>query len=75
VHANITAQRKPISATAYAYVPHHNELGRLGKSLLSACISGCCNVTSLVHGQPGDQLTEQRCILFEPPAKKLAALF
>jgi hypothetical protein len=31
VHANITAQRKPISATAYEYVPHHNELGQLGK--------------------------------------------
>lgn len=71
--SNITAQRKPISATSYEYVLHHNELGKLGKILLSACISGRCNVTSLVHGQPGDQLTEQRRILFEPLAKTLAA--
>ncbi len=71
--SNITAQRKPISVTSYEYVLHHNELGQLGKILLSACISGGCNVTSLVHGQPGDELTEQRRKLFEPLAKTLAA--
>lgn len=69
---NITAQRKPISATAYEYVLHHNELGRLGHIMLSACISGACNVTSLVHGQPGDQMTEQRRAVFEPLARSLA---
>lgn len=69
---NITAQRKPISATAYEYVLHHSELGQLGQIMLSACISGACNVTSLVHGQPGDHITEQRRAVFEPLAKSLA---
>ena len=69
---NITAQRKPISATAYEYVLHHNELGQLGQIMLSACISGGCNVTCLVHGQAGDQITEQRRAVFEPLAKSLA---
>ncbi len=66
---NITAQRKPISATAYKYVLHHSELGQLGQIMLSACISGGCNVTSLVHGQLGEQITEQRRAVFEPLAK------
>lgn len=69
---NITAQRKPISATAYEYVLHHSELGQLGQIMLSACISGACNVTCLVHGQPGDQITEQRRAVFEPLARTLA---
>ena len=69
---NITAQRKPISATAYEYVLHHSELGQLGQIMLSACISGACNVTCLVHGQPGDQMTEQRRAVFEPLARTLA---
>lgn len=69
---NITAQRKPISATAYEYVLHHSELGQLGQIMLSACISGGCNITCLVHGQAGDQMTEQRRAVFEPLAKNLA---
>lgn len=69
---NITAQRKPISATAYEYVLHHSELGQLGQIMLSACITGTCNVTCLVHGQPGDQITEQRRAVFEPLARTLA---
>lgn len=69
---NITAQRKPISATAYEYVLHHSELGKLGQIMLSACISGACNVTCLVHGQAGDKITEQRRAVFEPLAKSLA---
>lgn len=69
---NITAQRKPISATAYEYVLHHSELGKLGQIMLSACISGECNVTCLVHGQAGDKITEQRRAVFEPLAKSLA---
>ena len=69
---NITAQRKPISATAYEYVLHHNELGQLGQIMLSACVTGACNVTCLVHGQPGDKMTEQRRAIFEPLAIILA---
>jgi len=69
---NITAQRKPISATAYEYVLHHSELGQLGKIMLSACISGTCNVTCLVHGQPGDQMIQQRRAIFKPLARTLA---
>lgn len=72
---NITAQRKPISATAYEYVLHHSELGQLGQIMLSACISGKCNVTCLVHGQPGDKITELRRAVFEPLAKNLAEQF
>ena len=69
---NVTAQRKPISATSYEYILRHSELGQLGQILLSACTAGCCKVTSLVHGQPGEQLTEQRRAVFEPLARSLA---
>lgn len=68
---NVTAQRKPISATSYEYILRHSELGQLGQIMLSACTSGSCKVTSLVNGQPGDQLTEQRRAVFEPLAKTL----
>ena len=70
--SNITAQRKPINATAYAYILHHSELGQLGQILLSACVTGRCNVTSLVHGHPGDQMTERRRAVFEPLARTFA---
>ena len=69
---NVTAQRKPISATSYEYILRHSELGQLGQILLSACASGSCKVTCLVHGQPGEQLTEQRRAVFEPLARTLA---
>ena len=69
---NVTAQRKPISATSYEYILRHSELDQLGQIMLSACTSGSCKVTSLVNGQPGDQLTEQRRAVFEPLAKTLA---
>ncbi|MES2024781.1 MAG: hypothetical protein V4448_04400 [Pseudomonadota bacterium] len=69
---NVTAQRKPISATSYEYILRHSELGQLGQILLSACTSGACKVTSLVYGQPGEQLTEQRRAVFEPLARSLA---
>jgi hypothetical protein len=70
--SNITAQRKPISATSYEYILRHSELGQLGQILLSACASGRCKVTCLVHGQPGDQMTERRRAVFEPLAQTLA---
>jgi len=67
--SNITAQRKPLSATSYEYILRHSELGQLGKILLSACTSGRCKVTCLLHGQPGDQMTERRRAVFEPLAR------
>ena len=70
--ANVTAQRKPISATSYEYIFRHSELGQLGKVLLSVCASGTSRITCLVHGNPGEKLTEQRRAIFEPLAKKLA---
>jgi len=70
--SNITAQRKPINATTYAYILHHSELGQLGQILLSACVTGRCNVTSLVHGHPGDQMMERRRVVFEPLARTFA---
>lgn len=69
---NVTAQRKPISATSYEYILRHSELGQLGQILLSVCVSGNCKITSLVHGQPGELLTERRRAVFEPLAKTLA---
>ena len=36
---NVTAQRKPISATSYEYILRHSELGQLGQIMLSACTS------------------------------------
>jgi hypothetical protein len=69
---NVTAQRKPISATSYEYILRHSELGQLGQILLSVCISGSCRITALVHGPSGDLLTERRRAVFEPLAKTLA---
>ncbi len=69
--SNVTAQRRPISATSYEYILRHSELGELGQILLSACASGSCNITCLVHGQPDDNMTEQRRAVFEPLAKNL----
>jgi hypothetical protein len=69
---NITAQRKPISATSYEYILRHSELGQLGQILLSASSAGKCNVTYLVYGQPGAEITEARRAVFEPLAMTLA---
>lgn len=69
---NVTAQRKPISATSYEYIFRHSELGQLGKVLLSVCTSGTSRLTCLVNGDPGARLTEQRRAIFEPLARKLA---
>lgn len=69
---NVTAQRKPISATSYEYLLRHSELGLLGQILLSVCVSGSCKITSLVNGQAGELLTERRRAVFEPLAKTLA---
>jgi hypothetical protein len=69
---NVTAQRKPISATSYEYILRHSELGQLGQILLTASAAGKCNVTYLVNGQPGSQLTEARRAVFEPLAMTLA---
>lgn len=70
--SNVTAQRRPISATSYEYILRHSELGQLGQIMLSVCISGHCRITSLVHGQPGEILTERCRAIFEPLAKMLA---
>ncbi|GGC08509.1 hypothetical protein GCM10007205_16970 [Oxalicibacterium flavum] len=69
---NVTAQRKPISPTSYEYIFRHSELGQLGRLLLNVCASGTSRIICLVHGQPGDTLTEQRRAVFEPLAHKLA---
>jgi hypothetical protein len=69
---NVTAQRKPISATSYEYILRHSELGQLGQILLSTNAAGKCNVTYLVYGQPGAQITEERRAVFEPLAMTLA---
>jgi|SRR5690606_24355451 len=69
---NVTAQRKPISSTSYEYIFRHSELGPLGRLLLNGCASGTSRIIGLVHGQPGEQLTEQRRAIFEPLAHKLA---
>lgn len=69
---NVTAQRKPISATSYEYVLRHSELGQLGQIMLTVCISGKCRITSLVNGQPGETLTERRRAVFEPLTKTFA---
>lgn len=69
---NVTAQRKPISATSYEYVLRHSELGQLGQIMLTVCMSGKCRITTLVNGQPGDALTERRRAVFEPLAETLA---
>lgn len=68
--SNITAQRRPISATSYEYILRHSELGQLGQILLSASADGY-NVTCLVHGPAGEQMTERRRAVFEPLACSL----
>lgn len=70
--SNVTAQRRPISATSYEYILRHSELGQLGQIMLSVCVSGHCQITSLVNGTPGESLTERRRTIFEPLAKLLA---
>ncbi|HEY6772850.1 MAG TPA: hypothetical protein VI140_02650 [Oxalicibacterium sp.] len=70
--SNVTAQRRPISATSYEYILRHSELGQLGQIMLSVCVSGHCRITSLVNGTPGESLTERRRAIFEPLAKLLA---
>lgn len=70
--SNVTAQRRPISATSYEYILRHSELGQLGQIMLSVCVTGHCRITSLVNGQPGDILTERRRAIFEPLARTLA---
>lgn len=72
---NVTAQRKPISATSYEYVLRHSELGQLGRILLSSGAAGKYSVTYLVNGPAGEHITERRRAVFEPLAMTLAEQF
>ncbi len=68
---NVTAQRVPVSDTAFFYVLRHSELGMLGKIALEQAPEGGMTIKPVLFAPAGSALTERRRIAFEPIVRSL----
>jgi hypothetical protein len=62
----VVAQRTAISPTAFEYTFRHDELGELGRVLLSAGQEGNWHLVHQMRRTPGDAAADRRRALFEP---------
>jgi hypothetical protein len=69
---DVTAQRKPLSPTAYEYILRHKDFGTLGRILLTANAVGKCKVAYHVNPHVSEYVTAQRTRIFEPLARAIA---
>jgi len=66
----MTAQRRPLSATAFEYVLRHCSLGEIGRLVLSTAPGGM-NVNPVLFAPPGDARNQERHAIFEPLVRTL----
>ena len=68
--ADVTVQRKPLSATSFEYIFRHHGLGELGRLILVSAPGGMV-VTPVLFAPVGDARNAQRKLVFEPLAQTL----